>query len=794
MNKLLRNGLGIALLAFWQLGVWAQQVPQELINKAKAAGISDAQIQQEINKQLQQQQSAVNQPVRVASDASVSDRSDSLEEQLLLEAQPAATRRSLGVDIKNTVFGREIFSNKNLSFAPDMNIPTPRNYILSAGDEVFINVWGDSELNLKLKISPEGLVLIPNLGPVAISGLTVERAENRLRQELGRIMTTLSDGEPNTHVSVSLSQIRSIKINIVGEVMAPGTYTLPSFATLFNALYVAGGVNDIGTLRSIKLYRNSKKVAELDVYDYLLNGKYNTNIRLEENDMIMVGPYEQLVVVQGQVKRNRIFELRKGETLQQLLDMAGGFTGNAYTKDVRVKRKAEQFYQLATIQQEKFASFSMQDGDSLLVDAVVPFYENRLTISGAVWRPGEYELTASIHTVKQLVEQAAGLKGDEFTGRAQLTRLNPDFTTTMMAVDIKGILNGTATDIELQKEDQLHIPSLFDLREAYTIKVSGAVNKPDTIIPYKHNMSVEDAIVLAGGLKESAASVNVEVARRVKDPQMSQNTNRVAETFSFNLNESLAVEHGESIFTLEPFDEVYIRYSPGYQKQQVVEVDGEITFSGNYVLAEKNERLSHLVSKAGGITPDAYIKGASLRRQLSEDDMQRIRALLDIENNQGSDSVVVDMSNIKEFAVGIDLGKALQHPGSEHDLVLQDGDKLYIPRYQSTVKISGSVNYPNSVTYTKGMSVRNGLSSAGGYNDIARKYPMVIYMNGKVATTKRTFIFFKKYPKIEPGCEIVVPAKRNWENRATLAERLSIATSSTSMAAMVTSIINTLTK
>jgi protein involved in polysaccharide export with SLBB domain len=768
------------------------QISQELINKAKASGMTDAQIQQEINKQVRQQSN--ERQTTIASNAAISDRSDALEEELLLNEQPV-TARSLGVDVKNIVFGREIFSNRNLSFAPDMNIPTPRNYILSAGDEVFINVWGDSELNLKLKISPEGIVLIPNLGPVAISGLTVDRAEDRLRQELGRIMTTLSEGEPNTHVSVSLSQIRSIKVNIVGEVIAPGTYTLPSFATLFNALYVAGGVNDIGTLRSIKLYRNSKKVAELDVYDYLLNGQSTTNIRLEENDMVMVGPYEQLVVVQGKVKRNRIFELRKGETLQQVLDMAGGFTGDAYTKDVQIKRKSDQFYQIATINRERFTSFQMQDGDSLLVDAVVPFYENRLTITGAVWRPGEYELTTEIHTIKQLVGQAAGLKGDEFTGRAQLTRLNPDFTTTMIAVDIISILKGTVEDIELQKEDQLHIPSLFDLREPYTIKVSGAVNKPDTVIPYKYNMTIEDAILLAGGLNESAAAVNVEVARRLKDPYMQENTNRIAETFSFSLNDNLTLKHGETIFTLEPYDEVYIRRSPGYQEQQVVVIDGEITFSGHYVLAEKNERLSSIVAKAGGITPDAYSKGANLRRKLSDDDRQRIQSLLDMGNNQGgSDSVIVNMSNLKDYAVGIDLDMALKYPGSEYDMVLQDGDKLHIPQYQSTVKISGSVNYPNSVTYTKGMSVKDGLSNAGGYNDIARKYPMVIYMNGKVATTKRILIVFKKYPKVEPGCEIVVPAKRDWENRTTLAERLSVATSTTSLAAMVTSIINTMTR
>ena len=802
MNNVIRNVLLGGLL--WLAVPLAAQVPQDLIDKAKAAGMTDDQIQQEIAKRMGQ--SGAGQTTSRASDAVISDRviattpgkdSISPEEQ---------RKRNLPEnDLKETVFGREIFSNKNLSFEPDLNIPTPKNYILSAGDELLINVWGDSELNLKLKVSPEGTILIPNLGPVSVSGLTIETAENRIRQELGRIMSTLSgntesgstDGA-NTFVSVSLSQIRSIKVNIVGEVVAPGTYTLPSFATLFNALYAAGGVNEIGSLRGIKVYRNSKEVAKLDVYDYLLNGKYNTNIRLEENDMVIVSPYDQLAVVRGKVKRNRIFEMKKGETLQQLLNMAGGFTGDAYKKDVRIKRKAGSRYQIATVTEDKYPTFAMMDGDSLLVDSVIPFYENRLTVTGAVWRPGEYELNGTVHTVRQLVDQAAGLKGDEFTGRAQITRLNPDFTTTVIAVDIRGILSGTSPDIELKPEDQLNIPSLFDLREPYTIKVSGAVNYVDTVLPYRNNLTVEDAIMMAGGLKESAATVNVEVARRIKDTKTYENSNRTAEVFNFELNDNLGLisvdgKNSNSVFTLEPFDEVYVRFSPGYQEQQVVKVDGEITFSGDYVLAEKNSRLSNIIAKAGGITPDAYVKGASLKRQLTEDEMRRLETLLQLSSNkQSRDSVALSLENIKDYSVGIDLEKALANPGSAHDVVLRDGDALYIPQLQSTIKINGAVTYPNSVTYTKGMSVGDCLSQAGGYNDIARKYPIVIYMNGKVATTKKCFIFFKRYPKVEPGCEIVVPTKTQRDRKTSLAEVLSIASSTTSMAAMVTSIINTL--
>ena len=797
MNNVIRNVLLGGLLC---LSVpLAAQVPLDLIDKAKAAGMTDDQIRQEMNKRMGQ--SGAEQTVRTASDAVVTDRTVTIPDGKgipPLDAQREANRPA--GDLSGTVFGREIFSNKNLSFEPDLNVPTPKGYVLSAGDELLINVWGDSELNLKLKVSPEGTILIPNLGPVSVSGLTIETAENRIRQELGRIMSTLSgdtDGA-NTFVSVSLSQIRSIKVNIVGEVVAPGTYTLPSFATLFNALYAAGGVNEIGSLRGIKVYRNSKEVAKLDVYDYLLNGKYNTNIRLEENDMVIVAPYDQLAVVRGKVKRNRIFEMKKGETLSQLLNMAGGFTGDAYKKDVRIKRKAGSRYQIATVTEDKYPSFAMMDGDSLLVDSVIPFYENRLTVTGAVWRPGEYELNEAVHTVRQLINQAAGLKGDEFTGRTQITRLNPDFTTTVIAVDIRGILSGTSPDIELKPEDQLNIPSLFDLREPYTIKVSGAVNYIDTVLPYRNNLTVEDAIMMAGGLKESAATVNVEVARRIKDTKTYENTNRTAEVFNFALNDNLGListdgKKSDMVFTLEPFDEVYVRFSPGYQEQQVVKVNGEITFAGDYVLAEKNSRLSDIITKAGGITPDAYVKGASLKRQLTEDEMRRLETLLQLSaNKQSRDSVALSLENIKDYSVGIDLEKALTNPGSAHDVVLRDGDELYIPQFQSTVKISGAVTYPNSVTYTNGMSVKSCLSQAGGYNDIARKYPIVIYMNGKVATTRKRFIFFKHYPKVEPGSEIVVPAKTQQDRKTSLAEILSITSSTTSMAAMITSIINTL--
>lgn len=787
----------------------AAQIPQEVVDKAKAAGLSEVEVQQEIARRMQPHATERN-TVRSLADNEVSDRQHLAEGEIPSVEGQREANRTKEENLKDRVFGREIFQNKQLSFEPDLNIPTPKEYVLSASDEISVQVWGSSEMNLNLTVSPEGTVLIPSLGPIRVSGLTMEEAERKLRQELSRIIATMESGGGkdgaeetvrggDTFVSVSLSRIRSIKVNIVGEVVAPGTYTLPSFATLFNALYAAGGVNNIGTLRQIKVYRDSREVASLDAYDYLLNGQFQGNIRLQENDMILVGPYHQLVVVRGKVKRNRIFEMKPGETLQQLLEMAGGFTADAYKKDVRVKRKSGSLYQIATVAKAQFASFTMHDGDSLQVDSIIPFYENRLTVSGAVWRPGEYEYGPSLHTVKQLVKQAAGLKGDEFAGRAQITRLNPDFTTTLLAVDIRGILNGTSRDVELQPEDRLSIPSLFDLREPYTIKVSGAVNCKDTILAYRYNLTIEDAILMAGGLQESAAEVQIEVARRIKDPRLEASTNRMAEVYEFTLSEGLGLKapsgsisaKPDTVFTLKPFDEVYVRFSPGYREQEVVQIEGEITFAGSYVLAEKNTRLSDVIAKAGGVTPDAYVRGASLKRKLTPDEMRRLETLVALSTNkQSKDSVSLSLENIKEYAVGINLEKALACPGGMDDVVLRDGDKLYIPQLQSTVKISGAVTYPNSVTYAKGMTVRDCLLQAGGYNDTSRKYPLVIYMNGKVATTHRVGFFFKRYPKVEPGCEIVVPSKTQRERNTSLAEIMSIGSSATSIAAMITSIVN----
>lgn len=803
------------------------QISQDLIDKAKAAGLSDSQIQQEITKRIGKkgtlgssntlgstlndtdtEESTRQNPLKKEGnkDAAESEKKYMLQKQYLdeetgifLTPEEEEKRKKQIEDIEkknleNTVFGREIFSDTKLSFEPDLNLPTPSDYRLAAGDEVIINVWGASEMKITQKITPDGLINIPNIGPVSLSGLTVDQAAIQIKNELGRIMSGLvSPEDPNTFVSVSLGQIRSVKVNIVGEVVRPGSYTLPSLATLFNAIYAAGGVNDIGTLRNIKVYRNSKEIATLDVYDYLLNGNFDSNIRLEDNDMIIVGTYDNQVTIRGKIKRKRIFEMKKDESMQQLIKYAGGFTGDAYTGSIRIIRKAGEQYSIATVDKQNFAFFPLMDKDSVMVDSVIPLFSNRLQIKGAVWREGEYELGNEISTIKQLVMKAGGVKGDEFTGRAQLTRQNKDFTKEVLAIDIRGILNGTVPDVKLKPEDELHIPSLFDLREAYTINVRGAVNYPDTTLAYKNNMTIEDAIIQAGGLREAASMVKVDVARRIKNPYSQKYSNEIAQVFTLDLSENLRIVQGERLFTLEPFDEVIVRFSPGYQEQQLVEIGGEVLFTGSYVLSHKNERLTDLIKKSGGVSDQAYIKGASLKRKLSEDEMRKLETILDISNNTGGrDSTDINKLKITDYAVGIDLQKALANPGGPDDITLRDGDKLFIPQYQSTVKISGAVTYPNSVTYTKGMSVRDCLSQAGGYSDMSRKYPIVVYMNGKVATTRKTWLFFKKYPKIEPGAEVVVPMKKASEGKMSATEILNMGSSITSMAAMVTTLINTM--
>lgn len=748
-----------------------------MIEKAKAAGISQEQIDAAMKqKGMSNTTPAVKAPANPAPEV---DRNTNAEE-LYKEPVPAVSN----ID-SLTVYGHEIFSQKNLTFAPNFNIATPKNYKIGTGDELVINIWGASEDNITKKVSPEGRIVIPMVGPIAVAGLTIEGAESKLRSAMSKIYAGLSNG--STRLTLSLGNIRSIKVNIVGEVMAPGTYTLPSLATLFNAIYMAGGVNKIGSLRNIKVYRNSNLVGKLDVYDYLLNGKFSSNVRLEDNDMVVIEPYEKLVTIRGNVKRPRIFEMKQGESLGDLIRFSGGFTPEAYSENLSIKRSNNREYEMHIISKNDFGSFQIVDGDEVSVGQKLDRFSNKIEIKGAVYRPGDFALTEDVATLKQLVDKAEGVKEDAFLSRVLITRTLSDLSKQNISVDLGALLQGRAADVSLQKWDVVYVPSIYDLIGEQTITIGGAVTEPKTI-PFKKGMTIEDLILEAGGLKYEASLQRVEIARRIRDPHSVKESDKIAETFIVNIKEGLGIGSGEKKIELQPFDEVVVRYSPGYEKQQSVSIDGEVIFPGSYVMATKNQRLSSLVKSAGGVSSHAYVKGARLHRLLTDDEREKVKTLVKLARQSREDSI--EMSKLElatVYSVGIDLEKALDKPNSDEDIVLREGDKIYVPQYNNTVRVSGSVLYPNTITFDKRLSFKDYIAQAGGYDGNARKRNVfVVYMNGKVA---KGSMFFN--PKIEPGCEIVVPSKPIHKGMST-AEVLGYSSSAASIAAMVATLLNAL--
>lgn len=682
------------------------------------------------------------------------------------------------------VFGRDIFNKKNLTFAPSMTIATPPNYVLNAGDEVIVTVWGAAEGSYSLVVTPEGNIAIPSVGLIHVGGLTVAQAETRIKQKFAGAVSGLSDG--SVHIKVTLGDIRSIKVNIVGEAFAPGTYTLPSLATLFNALYSAGGTTDVGSVRDIKLYRGGKQIAALDVYDYLLKGKMEVNMQLEDGDMIVVEPYANIVEITGKVRRPMKYELKKGEKMASLLQLAGDFAGDAYTGNVAVARRSGgRQFSMHTVGGPEFEAFVLADRDSVAVGEILQTYANKVSIQGAVWREGDYELSQRIKTVGDLLRVAEGLRDDAFAGRAQVVRTRPDRTLQVIPINAGKILLGEATDIDLLKDDKVIVTSIEDLKEAQTIGVKGEVNDPRTI-PYAAGMTIEDLIVLTKGLRESASLARIEVARRVKSPHSTNPSSKRAELFQFTIPEDLALTEAVANFTLEPFDEVYIRRSPGYSEQQDVFIGGEVAFQGEYTLPTAASRLTDLVQMAGGLTPEAYVKGASLERAMTAFDIQRQKSLVELWNrnqqaNKGDTMSVKKMKVGDFYPIGIDLNSAMLDPSSSFNIVLKKGDRLVIPTQNSIVSISGAVYYPNTTTYDPKFSMGDYIAAAGGYIPHARRKPFIIYMNGTVTS--------KACAKIEPGCEIVVPSKQAPE-RMNVQGWIGISSSIVSMAAMVVSLLN----
>lgn len=681
------------------------------------------------------------------------------------------------------VFGRNIFTNDNLTFAPSTNLPTPEDYRLGPGDEVIIDIWGNNQATIRQTISPDGTINIPDIGLVSLNGMTIRQADSYMKRKLGQIYSV--DGEDaKSEIKLTLGNIRTIQVNLMGEVAVPGTYYLSSLSNLYHALYRAGGVSDLGSLRDIQLVRKGKKVASVDVYDFIMNGKTPDNINLEEGDIIVVPAYARLVEVAGNVKRPMTYELRDGETVASLLDYAGGFSGNAYKENVRVVRQNGKEYQVYTVDAPDYASFVLEDGDELTVGQILDRYANRIEVKGAVYRPGIYQLGNGVSTVSQLIAKADGLKGDAFTNRALIHREREDLTLEVISVDVKGILNGTAADIELQKNDVLYIPSIHDLSDIGDITVEGEVARPGAFV-FADNTTLEDAIMMAGGLLESASTVKIDVTRRIKDASSTSQSENIAEVFTFSFKDGYVLD-GEPGFVLQPYDYIYVRRSPSYTEQISVEVRGEVVFPGTYNISRRTERLSDVITKAGGINQWAYVKGARLSRKMDEEEKARLQSTLEVMDSAKDSIDVSTLATAERYYVGIDMEAALAKPGSDVDLVLREGDVLIVPQYNNTVKISGNVLYPNTVTYRPDMTVNDFVTMAGGYGFRSKKNKAyIIYMNGTVSRARR-------YSKgvVEPGCEIVVPKKR--ERKGALQEVLGVATTASSLATMMATIGNLL--
>ncbi len=694
---------------------------------------------------------------------------------------------------KKKVFGRNVFNNKNLSFEPNMNIATPRNYRLGPGDAVYIDIYGASQKTIESTVSPDGFVTIDGYGPVQVSGLTVSEANAKLRSTVGSRYSS-------SQIKLTVGETRSIMVNVMGEVKAPGTYTLSAFATVFHALYMAGGTNDLGTLRNIKVYRNNRLVSTVDIYDYMLNGKLTGNVRLADNDVVVVGPYDCLVNITGKVKRPMWYEMKKNESVGSLLKYAGGFTGDAYTKSVRLIRKTGKEYSVYNVDEFDMSSFHVSDEDSVSVDSVLSRFANMVEIKGAVFRPGMYQVDGEINSVKALLEHADGLKEEAFTARAVMHRMKPDRTLQVIPVDVEGILAGNVADMPLQPNDVLFIPTKQEMMEERTITIHGEVNYPG-IYKYASNETIEDFILQAGGLKNSASTVKVDVARRIVNPKALTTDTIAAYTYSFALKDGFVID-GTPGFELQPFDEVYVRKSPGFSKQQNITVDGEVMFSGTYTLAKKNTRLSDVIKSAGGLNDRAYPAGATLVRKINESERKRLEAARKMALEQyeavAAEEAVrtgqkVDMTNserLKKFqieetySVGIELDKALANPGSDEDLVLREGDRIVVPQYTGTVKINGEVMYPNTVGFVKGKKASYYIDQAGGFSNKAKKrQAYIIYMNGTVAKVAHN-------AKPMPGCEIVVPAKAT--TKLSIAETMTIGTSVASIATMIATLANIL--
>jgi len=792
--------LGIVISLFYVSSIFAQMSDEQVVNYLKqehAKGTSQQEMVTNLVKRgvtkdqlerikTQQESKQLSVTSSASSSALSRERKEDPESQLNEGDLDLISREvDLGSTSQTKVFGRNIFNAKNLTFNPNTNIPTPIDYRLGPGDEVIIDIWGASQTSMRQTISPEGSIMVDRLGPIFLNGMTIKAANDYVQRKFADIYAGIDTGGAS-QIKLTLGQIRTIQINVMGEVVAPGTYSLSSLSSVFHALYRAGGVNDTGSLRTVKLYRNGKLLRTLDVYKYLLEGKLNDDIRMTDGDVVIVPPYISLVDISGNVKRPMFYELTTKETVSDLLNYAGGFTGDAYTKKIRIQRTTGGENQIFTISENEFSGFTLKDKDVVSISSGLEMFENRVEIKGAVYRGGYYEIGKNVNTVKELIAIADGVRGDAFLNRAVLTREKDDYTTEIISIDVRDLLYGNGDDIVLRKNDILYIPSVNDLKEYGDFVIHGEIARPGSY-KFADNTTLEDLIIQAGGLLESASTIRVDVARRIIDPRSTVIDNTLSETYTFSLKDGLIVD-GVKGFVLKPYDQIYVRRSPGYQPQKNVVINGEVLFPGVYALNKKAERISDLVKRAGNITPDAYPDGARLVRLSSEAEKFRTQSALRMAAQGGKDSISVETLDLANtYNVGIELDQAIKFPGSDFDLVLKEGDMLIIPEYDNTVKINGAVMYPNTVVYKKGEKVSYYVNQAGGYADNAKKNrSFVVYMNGTVSKIKGS-----DREAIRPGSEIIIPSKEE-SKRLSMGEIISLGSSVTSMASLIGVLINTM--
>ena len=773
------------VLEYVKDGIRQGKEQKQLASELACKGVTKEQAMRV--KQLYEQQNNVNTSKSTGTDINESRLREETKENTsdMLEDHPTTQDLARG----DQVFGRNIFNTRNLTFEPSVNLATPSNYRLGPGDEVIIDIWGASQNTIRQQISPEGTINISKIGPVNLSGMTVSAANDYLKAALNKIYNGLNNTtDPTSDIRLTLGNIRTIQINVMGEVVQPGTYALSSFSTVFHALYRAGGVSDIGSLRNVQLVRNGKNIATIDVYEFIMKGNTQDDIRLQEGDVVIVPAYDVLVKISGKVKRPMRFEMKKGESLSTLITYAGGFDADAYTRSLRVVRQNGEEYEVNTVKDMDYSIYKMRNGDVVTAEAILNRFTNKLEIRGAVYRPGIYQLSGKLNTIRELVNEAQGLTGDAFLNRAVLYRQREDLTSEVVPVDIRSIMDGTSPNLALMKNDILYIPSIHDLEDRGNVTVHGEVAHPDSY-PYADNMTLEDLIIQAGGLREAASTVRIDVSRRIKNPRSTADNDTIGQMYSFSLKDGFVID-GQPGFILQPYDQVYVRRSPGYQAQQNVAIEGEILFGGNYAMTSREERLSDLVNKAGGPTSYAYLRGAKLTRVANASEKKRMSDVVRLMQRQLGEAMIDSLGIRVEdtFTVGIDLEKALSNPKGNADLVLREGDVISIPKNTNTVTINGAVMVPNTVSYMQGKDVDYYLNQAGGYSDNAKKSKkFIVYMNGQVTKVKGSG---KK--QIEPGCEIIVPSKA--KKKTNIGNILGYATTFSTLGMMVASIANLIKK